>query len=122
MGKFDGDGAYKEMIAKVQDIKAAPHHGQKRLVVREQGKLHEQAVIDIDMKSARELEERGTYVFKVQEKTDDRYGYQRKKTASFKAYSCDDTPLEFTPDTIAKNLMSRFGGENGGKGHTRTKF
>lgn len=122
MSKFDGDGAYKEMIAKVQDIKAAPHHGQKRLVVREQGKLHEQAVIDIDMKAARELEERGTYVFKVQEKTDDRYGYQRKKAASFKAYSCDDTPQEFTPETIAKNLMSRFGGETGGKGHTRTKF
>ena len=119
---FEGEGAYREMIAKVQDIKAAPHHGQKRLVVREQGKLHQQAVIDIDMKAMRDVEESGTYVFKVQEKDDNRYGYQRKKVTGFKAFSCDEAPREFTPETIAKALMGRFAGEAGGKSHKRMKF
>lgn len=121
-GGFEGEGAYKEMIAKVRDIKAAPHHGQKRLVVSERGKIHTQTVIDIDMSAVRDLEENGTYVFNVKEKDDSRYGYQRKKATNFKAYSCEDVPLEFTPETIAKSLMSRFGGENGGKDHKRTKF
>ena len=119
---FDGDGAYMQMIAKVQDIKAAPHHGQKRLVVRERGKMHQQCVIDIDMSAMRDLEESGTYVFKVKEKDDSRYGYQRKKATSFKSYSCEDMPEEFTPEFIAKSLMHRFGGEDGGKGGKRTKF
>lgn len=121
-GGFEGEGAYMQMVAKVQEVKAAPHHGQKRLVVRERGKIHTQAVIDIDMSAVRDLEENETYVFHVKEKDDSRYGYQRKKATSFKAYSCEDTPEAFTPETIAKSLMSRFGGENGGKGHKRTKF
>jgi hypothetical protein len=121
-GGFEGEGAYKEMIAKVRDIKAAPHHGQKRLIVSERGKIHTQAVIDIDISAVRDLEENETYVFKVKEKDDSRYGYQRKKATSFTAYSCDDVPEEFTPETIARSLMSRFGGENGGKDHKRTRF
>lgn len=115
-GAFEGDGAYVQMIAKIQDIKAAPHHGQKRLVVREHGKVHHQAVIDIDMKAFRELEEKGTYVFQVQEKDDSRYGYQRKKGTGFKAYHCGEAPEEFSAGAMSEQQFNRF---NGGK---RTKF
>lgn len=115
-GAFEGEGAYTQMIAKIQDIKAAPHHGQKRLVVREHGKLHQQAVIDIDMKAMRDIEEKGTYVFQVQEKDEHRYGYQRKKSTNFTAYTCDEKPEAFTSSTLHDMSFNRFGG---GK---RTKF
>jgi len=119
---FEGDGAYTQMIAKIQDMKAAPHHGQKRLVVREHGKVHQQAVIDIDMSAMRDLEEGETYVFSVKEKDDSRYGYQRKKMTSFKAYHCDDAPEEFTATTLTEQQFSRFGGASRLKDGKRTKF
>ena len=108
----EGDGAYIQMIAKIQDIKAAPHHGQKRLVVREHGKVHQQAVIDIDMSAMRDIEEDETYVFNVKEKDGSRYGYQRKKLTSFKAYHCDEAPGEFTATTLTEQQFSRFAGAN----------
>ena len=122
MNVHEGDGAYIQMIAKIQDIKAAPHHGQKRLVVREHGKVHQQAVIDIDMSAMRDVEEDTTYVFNVKEKDDSRYGYQRKKLTNFKAYSCDEQPDEFTATTLTEQQFSRFGGEGRLKTGKRTKF
>lgn len=119
---FEGDGAYVQMIAKIQDIKAAPHHGQKRLVVRERGKQHQHAVIDIDMKAFRELEEKQTYIFQVKEKTDSRYGHQRRGATGFKAYSCDDAPTEFTQAALTEQTFNRFGGCGSGNAGRRTRF
>lgn len=131
-GTFEGDGAYRQMIAKVQDIKASPHHGQKRLVVMENGKTSTHSVIDIDMRAGREIEEKGTYVFNVCEKEESRYGYQRKKNTRFSAYHCDSAPSEFTPATENAMRFSRFSGDicgstgRGGKGGSspasRTRF
>ncbi len=119
---LEGDGAYVQMIAQIQDIKAAPHHGQKRLVVKERGKLHQQAVIDIDMSAGRDLEESETYVFTVKEKEESRYGYQRKKNTGFKAFHCEQAPGEFTASTETEMRFSRFGGEGRLKDAKRTKF
>lgn len=124
-GTFEGDGAYRQMIAKVQDIKASPHHGQKRLVVKEHGKLASHSVIDIDISAGRDIEEKGTYVFDVCEKEDSRYGYQRKKSTGFSAYHCGTSPDEFTSATETAMRFNRFegGGGNGRAGpKSRTKF
>lgn len=48
-------GALEEMIARVQDIKASPYAGKKRLVVKKEGAEKSHAVIDIDMKDAKDL-------------------------------------------------------------------
>lgn len=124
-GTFEGDGAYRQMIAQVQDIKASPHHGQTRLVVKEHGKLASHSVIDIDIKAGRDVEEKGTYVFDVCEKEESRYGYQRKKNTGFSAYHCESVPDVFTSSTETAMLFSRFG-DRGGNGRagikSRTKF
>lgn len=121
-GAFEGDGAYAQMIAKIQDIKAAPHHGQKRLVVRERGKLHQQTVIDIDMKAVRDLEEGESYIFNVKEKTDSRYGYQRRGSSTFKAYSCDEAPDAYSAAAVAEMAFNRFGKAERCGMSKRTKF
>lgn len=124
-GTSEGEGAYRQMIAKVQDIKASPHHGQKRLVVKEHGKNFHHSVIDIDISAGRDIEEKGTYVFDVCEKEESRYGYQRKKSTGFSAYHCETAPDTFTSSTETAMLFSRFGG-GGGNGRaglkSRTKF
>lgn len=111
------DGAMLEMIAKIQDVKASPHHTQKRLVVQERGKRMGQRVIDIDMKHARDLEEKETYIFKVSEKDDSRNGmHKRKMSTDFTAYECHAKPDTFSVADERAAAMNRFGS---GK---RTKF
>jgi hypothetical protein len=127
-GRIQGSGsgtdgtnnALKEMVAKIQELKAAPHHGQKRLVVREKGKVHTHSVIDIDMKHARDIEEKGTYKFVVEEKENNRNGQSKKRTSStgFKAYHCGDKPIEYTAEIEKAETFSRFGSSRG----ARTKF
>jgi hypothetical protein len=114
-------GALKEMVAKIQEMKAAPHHGQKRLVIREKGKIHTHSVIDIDMKHARDIEEKGTYKFKVEEKEDSRNGQKKKHNSStgFKAYHCGDKPIEYTAEIEKAETFSRFGSTTR---NPRTKF
>ncbi len=104
-------GAREEMVARIQDIKASSVAGKQRLVVRERGTSFTHAVIDIDMKHAKELKENETYSFQVTERDDSRNpGFQRKKSATFKAYDCEDKPEEFSASAHAKKMMSRFKG------------
>lgn len=111
------DGAMLEIIAKIQDVKASPHHTKKRLVVTERGKSMGQRVIDIDMKHAKDLEQKETYVFKVTEKEDTRGGLQKRKVSTdFTAYECHAKPDTFNIGDERAAAMNRFG-----HGH-RTKF
>lgn len=119
---FDGDGAYQQLIAQVQDIKASPYHGQKRLVVKERGTLFQQTVIDIEMSAARGLEEKESYVFNVTERAEDRCGYQRHRSSGFKAYHCGDAPEEFTASMDSEMKFNRFGGSGFLKDSKRTIF
>jgi len=128
MRSFDPTNGYdtsamEQLIAKVQDIKASPKAGQRRLVVREKGTNFSHAVIDIDMKVSRDLKSKETYVFQVKEKDDSSNpGFQRKRSGEFKAFECRDTPEAYTLEFEKNALFNRFGGGGGGKGVKRTKF
>jgi hypothetical protein len=120
---YDGTGAKERLVAKIQDIKASPEAGKKRLIIRETTKTMSHAAIDIDMKYARDLEEKGTYVFEVEEKDNSRNpGFQRKKGSSFRSYYCHEEPDLYTPESDRRELMNRFGGGGSAKGGSRTKF
>lgn len=107
---YDGTGAREEMIARIQDIKASPESGKTRLVVKAKDMSRSHAVIDIDMKNARDLKAKETYIFQISEKDDSRVpGFQRKKSAEFRAYHCDENPEKYAPDMAADRLMNRFG-------------
>lgn len=111
------DGAMLDIIARIQDIKASSETTKKRLVVQERGKRIGQRVIDIDMKHAKDLEEKETYVFKVNEKADTHNGFSRRKMSTdFTAYDCAAKPEAFVIADERKSAMTRFG--NG----KRTKF
>ncbi len=103
--------AMEEIVARVQDIKASPIAGKQRLVVREKGMNLSHAIIDIDMKHAKELKAKETYSFQVQEKDDSKNpGFQRQKSASFRAYDCEDKPEAFSAAAETKKRMNRFKG------------
>lgn len=115
--------ALEQMIAKIEDIKSSPKAGTTRLVVREKGKNFTHAVIDIDMKAARDLKSKELYVFQVQERDDSSNpGFQRKRSAEFKAYNCHETPDIYTPATEREAKFNRFGNAGGGSGGERHKF
>lgn len=120
---YDGLGAKEEMVARIQDIKASPEAGKKRLVVREKDKVRSHAVIDIDMKNAKELKSKETYVFQVNEKDDSRNpGFQRKKSADFKAFHCKDDPTVYVPGSETAKKMTRFGSGSSTGNAGRIKF
>lgn len=107
---YDGTGAKEEMVARIEDLKASPEAGKKRLVVREKDKVRGHAVIDIDMKNAKDLKAKETYVFQVSEKDDSKNpGFQRKKSAEFRAYHCGDDPNVYVPGSETSKKMTRFG-------------
>ncbi len=123
-GGYDGDtgGAKAEVIARVAEIKAAPHHGQKRLVVREYGKSKSHTVIDIDMSQAKDIEEKGTYRFQVEEKNAGRPGQsQMARQSGFKNYYCEDAPEKFEGMRTEMNRFSE-GGHFKNTSGKRTKF
>jgi len=117
------DGALQQIIARVQDIKSAAAHGQKRLVIRENGKAHAHAVIDIDMREARDLKEKETYKFTVKEKNINRPGQsQRASGSNFKAYECHDAPEVYDTAAAQAEAFTRFGGSGRTAGSKRIKF
>lgn len=150
-------GARQQMIAKIQDIKASPYAGKKRLVVREEGMNRSHAVIDIDMKDAKDLvratsrpkrerdddrlknlrdkdkeatkkekprnSSEGKYVFQVNERDDSKNpGFQRKKSAEFRAFDCHEKPEEYVSGSEHKQVFGRFGGSGNSKNSSRLKF
>lgn len=115
-----GGGARQEIIARIEEMKAAPHHGQKRLVIRESNKSNTHAVIDIDMKDARELQEKGTYRFQVEEKHGNRPGqHARTGSSGFKSYASVEAPEKF--DGQYTNF-DRFRDKETGGRSSRTRF
>lgn len=119
---YDGVGAKEELIARVQDIKASPSPGKNRLVIREKDKNLSHAVIDIDMKASRDLRSKETYVFQVNEKDDSRNpGFQRKRSAEFKVFECDEKPMEYSSAYDTQKKFGRFGSNDRLKG-SRTRF
>jgi hypothetical protein len=128
MREFDSktgydSGAMERITAKIQDIKASPTSGKQRLVVREKGTNFTHAIIDIDMKVAKNLKEKETYIFNVNEKDDSSLpGFQRKRSSTFKAYHCEEAPDEYSASAERSAGFNRFGG-GGPKGNgKRTKF
>lgn len=121
---YDGKGGVmEEMIARIQDIKAAPESGKTRLVVKPKDSNRSHAVIDIDMKNGRDLKSKETYIFQVSEKDDSRVpGFQRKKSAEFRAYRCSDDPEKYSPEMATKRLMNRFGSGSTTGNSGRIKF
>lgn len=120
---YDGTGAKEEMIARIQDIKAAPEPGKTRLVVKPRDAQRNHAVIDINMKNARDLKSKETYIFQVNEKDDSRVpGFQRKKSAEFKAYHCAENPEKYSPEMATQRLMHRFGSGSSTGNAGRIKF
>lgn len=158
MREYDSTNGYdhnamEEMIARVQDIKASPVPGKKRLVVKEEGTARSHAVIDIDMNVAREVvraqarprndrepsprdaereavrrpkpynPNEGKYIFKVEERDDSKNpGFQRKKSAEFKAYDCHEKPTPYEAGMDTSRRMNRFSSGSDGGGSGRTKF
>ena len=107
---YDGTGAKEKMVARIEETKRSAEAGKTRLVVREKGKVRSHAVIDIDMKVAKDLKEKETYIFEVNEKDNSRVpGFQRKKSAEFKAFHCSDTPEMYVAGSETKEKMTRFG-------------
>ncbi|PZQ45443.1 MAG: hypothetical protein DI551_07405 [Micavibrio aeruginosavorus] len=120
---YDTGGAYERMVAMVQDIKASPATGKSRLVIREKGKSLTHAVIDIDMKVAKDIKTKETYQFSVREKDDSRNpGFQRQRAATFKAYSCEEKPEDYVPGMEHQEVFSRFTGGDRMKNAKRIKF
>ncbi len=120
---YDGTGAKEELIARIQDIKTAPETGKQRLVIREKGKNFSHAVIDIDMKAARDLKEKETYIFHVNEKDHSKNpGHQRRRSAEFTAYNCEERPETYTSSAERASTFSRFGGSGRLSDSKRTKF
>jgi hypothetical protein len=120
---YDGTGAKEKMIARVEETKRSSEAGKTRLVVREKGKTRSHAIIDIDMKVAKDLKEKETYVFAVNEKDNSRVpGFQRKKSAEFKAFQCSDTPEIYVPGSEIREKMSRFGSASTAGQSSRIKF
>lgn len=158
MREFDSKHGYdrnamEEMIARVQDIKASPVPGKKRLVVKEEGAARSHAVIDIDMNVARDVvraqsrprnnrepslldaereaqrkpkpynPNEGKYIFKVEERDDSKNpGFQRKKSAEFRAYDCHEKPTPYEAGMDTSRRMNRFGGGGDSKSSGRIKF
>lgn len=116
-------GARERMIAKIQDVKASPYAGKTRLVVREEGKDKSHAVIDVNIKDAKDLKSKEKYVFHVNERDDSKNpGFQRKRSATFKAYDCSEKPEGYVPGSEYKETFSRFGGSGNTKNSGRLKF
>lgn len=115
--------ALEDMTARILEVKASAEAGRVRLVVQEKGKTRTHGVIDIAMKHGRDLEEKQTYRFKVMEKDDSRNpGFQRKKSAEFKAFRCDEAPELYTPGMETQMRMNRFGGNSSTTKSSRVKF
>ncbi len=120
---YDGTGAKERMIARIEQTKGSSEAGKTRLVVREKDKVRSHAVIDIDMKAAKDLKEKQTYIFEVSEKDNSRVpGFQRKKSAEFKAYSCSDKPEVYVAGSETKEKMGRFGSGSSAGQAGRIKF
>jgi hypothetical protein len=120
-----GDGGSKEiLIGKLEDIKAAPHNGERRLIVREKTGRCSTVAVDIPSEYSSKLERKETYCFSVEEKSDVRNGQgSRMKSSSFRAYHCDDAPSEYTGSEGRGDLLNRFGGsERGGVDRHSRKF
>jgi len=120
---YDGTGAKEKMIARIEETKRSPEAGKTRLVVREKDKVRSHAVIDIDMKAAKDLKEKQMYIFDVNEKDNSRVpGFQRKKAADFKAFHCSDAPEVYVPGSETKEKMGRFGSGSSNGQSGRIKF
>ena len=82
----------------VTNIKGSPEKGMKRLIVREKSGMRRSAGVDIPIKEAKNVERKETYSFKVEEKSETRYGRQSNKSSSasgFKTYYCDEAPEKY---------------------------
>lgn len=117
--RFETNGKGETIVGKVEEIKNAPQHGQKRLIIREKGS-RKAASVDIPTKQSKNVERKETYKFDVEEKdSSDRYGGtgSRRSTSGFKNYYSDSAPEKF--GLGSKDYMSRFGGGRSGSGRTR---
>ena len=120
---YDGTGAKEKMVARIEETKRSPEAGKTRLVVREKDKVRSHAVIDIDMKVAKELKEKQMYIFDVSEKDNSRVpGFQRKKSAEFKSFHCSDEPEIYVAGSETKEKMGRFSSGSRAGQSGRIKF
>lgn len=118
-----GEGSGKEMlIGKIEDIKAAPEYGERRIIVREKTGRRSTVAVDMPTGCSSKLERKETYAFSVEEKSSVRSGQgSRMKSSSFRSYHCDDEPSMYTGREGRGEMLNRFGGdERGGSRRNRT--
>lgn len=119
---IENDGGTK-LVGKIEEIKAAPSSGRKRLVVKEDGKQHSRSYIDIDVKQSKDLEKNQKYVFDVKDKETTTYGRRnRKPYSAFNAYDCDRAPDDYDSSAGSSERSTRFGGSSRLSKGKRTRF
>lgn len=129
MAGFGSSGRYgcsdnsnkQRLTGKIEDIKPAPQHGEKRLIVREKGG-GKSIAIDIDTDCSTGLERKQSYNFLVEEKNATRSGQgSRMKSPSFKSYHCEDEPSVYGSGSSWDSTFNRFGNSERGGGSDRNK-
>ncbi len=120
---FGGGGDKEKLTGRIEDIKAAPQHGEKRLIVRDK-QANKSVAIDIPTSESLGLERKETYHFMVEEKHARRDGQGgRAMTPTQRTYQCDDRPAEYGSGSSWDNVLNRFGdNDRGGSGRRGRTF
>jgi len=112
-GFGSSDNDKEELIGTVQEKKASPERGQKRLIVKEKYGRRKAVAIDVPVQNSTKVDRKETYAFKVEDKEKAReqsYGYEHKSlTGGFRTYRSDDMPEKFSGSRLGTD-MTRFGG------------
>lgn len=118
---FGDDSNKQKLTGRIEDIKPAPQHGEKRLIVRDKAGGKSVAV-DIKTDCSVGLERKETYHFLVEEKDAVRSGQgSRMKSSSFKSYQCEDAPSLYGSGSSWDSSFNRFGNSERGGGTDRSK-
>jgi len=116
-GSNDG-GDKEELIGTIQEKKASPERGHKRLIVKEKYGRRKAVAIDVPVPTSTKVDRKETYRFMVEDKEKsrgERYGGEHKsQTSGFRTYRSDDMPDVFDGSRTTTDL-NRFGGNGGGK-------
>lgn len=113
------------IVGKIEDIKASPSPGERRVVVREKGGRRATLAVDMPTRCSKDLERKETYAFAVEEKDAKNFAgtSQRLKAASrFKSYHCDDAPEKYTGIGGWGQATNRFGSEEAPVNRRTRKF
>lgn len=120
---FGGEGGKERIVGKVEDIKAAPKTGEKRVIIREKDGSRSSMAVDMPTGCCTDLERKKTYSFEAEKKQSHHNGggQMRNETQSYRAYHCDTKPHEYTGTEGRTDVFDRFGDNERGGGTDRSK-